>query len=262
MNSVRVVHPDLAASPARPNGTVSTGYKSGGFAGSQGVQVAATNPVEPEDVTNFEAGMKGTFADNSVRINASVFLMDYKDLQVVRFGPVPGSAFGTFQTTNVGSADIAGLELDYVWYPTDNLSFSGYYAYLDTEISGLTLNTAAGPTDFSGLPLRQSPENSFSIAANYRLEASSGNYNFRLAFSHTDDQFNDYPTRDETVIEEADLLDASVKWVSRNERYELTLWGKNLTDERYVSHSYRIGPGSIGVWSDPLTVGLTGLVNF
>ena len=33
-------------------GTISTGYKSGGFAGSQGVASAATNPVNPEDVIN------------------------------------------------------------------------------------------------------------------------------------------------------------------------------------------------------------------
>ena len=94
------------------------------------------------------------------------------------------------------------------------------------------------------------------------MAANSGDYGFRLQFSHIDAQFNDYPTLTETVIEEADLLNASVRWVSPDGRYEVTLWGKNLTDERYVSHSYRIGPGSIGVWSDPLTAGIRGLVNF
>ena len=243
-------------------GTVSTGYKSGGFAGSQGVAAAATNPVEPEDAINYEFGIKGDFADNTLRINASAFFMDYEDLQVVRFGPVPGSAFGTFQTTNVGSADIAGLEVDYFWQATENFSISGYYAYLDSEIDGLTLNTASGPTDFSGSPLRQSPENSFNVILNYGVPIGNGDYDFRLQFSHVDDQFNDYPTLTETVIEEADLLDASVSWTSAEGTYRLVLWGKNLTDERYVTHSYRIGPGSIGVWSDPLTVGVTGTVNF
>jgi len=243
-------------------GTVSTGYKAGGFAGSQGVASAATNPVAPEDNVNYEVGLKGDFADNTFRLNASVFFMDYQDLQVVRFGPVPGSAFGTFQTTNVGSADISGIEVDYEWQATEAFSLSGYYAYLDSEISGLTLNTATGPQDFSGLPLRQSPKNSYNIVANYDASVSNGDLNFRVQFSHVDNQFNDYPTRTETVIEDADLLDASVKWTSVEGMYEVTLWGKNLTDERYVSHSYRIGPGSIGVWSDPLTVGVTALVHF
>jgi len=243
-------------------GTISTGYKSGGFAGSQGVAVAATNPVNPEDVINYELGFKGEFVNNTLRINASVFFMDYTDLQVVRFGPVPGSAFGTFQTTNIGSADIKGLEIDYYWMATENFSVSGYYAYLDSEIDGLTLNTADGPKDFSGLPLRQSPKHSYSVVLDYKLQTGSGEFDFRAQYAFVDDQFNDYPTLTETIIEEAKLLDASVTWISTEGRYKLVLWGKNLTDERYITHSYRIGPGSIGVWSDPQTFGITGTLVF
>jgi len=243
-------------------GTISTGYKSGGFAGSQGVEAAARNPVEPEDVINYEVGFKGDFADNTLRINASAFFMDYTDLQVVRFGPVPGSPFGTFQTTNIGGADITGLEVDFTWFATEAFSITGNYAYLDSDTKDLTLNTAAGPADFSGLPLRQSPKNSYNLVGNYLVNANSGDYNFRVQFSHMDDQHVDYPTYTETIIEEADLLDASIAWTSPEERYGVTLWGKNLTDEIYIKHSYRIGPGSIGVWSDPLTVGVTGRVNF
>lgn len=243
-------------------GTISTGYKSGGFAGSQGVASAASNEVDPEDVINYELGFKGDFAGNTLRINASVFFMDYTDLQVVRFGPVPGSEFGTFQTTNVGSADIKGLEVDYYWQATDNFSISGYYAYLDSEIDGLTLNTATGPQDFSGLPLRQSPKNSFSVVLDYELSTGAGEFDFRGQYAFMDDQFNDYVTRKETIIEESSTFDASVRWTSPEGMYQLVLWGKNLTDERTVAHSYRIGPGSIGVWSEPLTFGLTGTLVF
>jgi len=243
-------------------GTVSTGYKSGGFAGSQGIEIAASTPVEPEDVINYELGFKGDFADNTLRLNTSVFYMDYTDLQVVRFGPVPGSAFGTFQTTNIGGATITGLELDFIWYPTENFSISGNYAYLDTETEDLVLNTFAGPADFSGLPLRQSPENSYNFIFNYDIAAGNGSWNLRAQYSHTDNQHVDYPSYTETIIEDADLLDASIGWTSPESMYQLILWAKNLTDERYIKHSYRIGPGSIGVWSDPLTVGVTGHVNF
>ena len=244
-------------------GTISTGYKSGGFAGSQGVAAAADNPVEPEGVINYEIGFKGEFADNSLRLNASAFYMDYTDLQVVRFGPVPGSAFGTFQTTNAANATIKGLEVDYLWQATEAFSLQGYYAYLDSEIDGLILNTAGGSQDFSGLPLRQSPEHSFSIVGNYVLDLNGGStLDFRGQYSYTDDSHNDYGTSEFTITEAAKLLDASVKWVSAEGQYEVILWGKNLTDERYIRHSYRIGPGSIGVWSDPRTYGVTGTVHF
>jgi len=124
------------------------------------------------------------------------------------------------------------------------------------------LNTATGPEDFSGLPLRQSPEHSYNIVLAYGLPTGSGDFDFRVQYSFVDDQFNDYVTLEETIIEEAKLLDASIGWTSPQGMYKLLLWGKNLTDERYIAHSYRIGPGSIGVWSDPLTVGVTATLEF
>ncbi|MEQ8514066.1 MAG: TonB-dependent receptor, partial [Chromatocurvus sp.] len=60
-----------------------------------------------------------------------------------------------------------------------------------------------------------------------------------------------------TVIEEQELMDARVAWVSSDLQWEVALWGKNLTDEEYVSHSYVIGPGVIGVWGAPRTFGVT-----
>ena len=252
----------------RPNdnvmyfGTVSTGYKSGGFAGSQGVQSAATNPVDPESVTNFELGFKGDFLDNTLRLNGTVFMMDYEDLQVVRFGPVPNSEFGTFQTTNIGSADISGLEMDFAWYATDRLRISGNYSYLDTEANDLILNGFAGSSDFSGLPLRQSPENSYSLTMNYNLPTGSGEYDFRIQFNHQDEQHFDFASINDTVSPSHDLIDARISWKSNDEKYAVALWGQNIGDEEYVSHSYRIGPGTIGVWGAPATYGVTGTVNF
>lgn len=252
----------------RPNddimvfGTISTGYKSGGFAGSQGVRSAATNPVDPEDVTNFEVGFKGDLLDDTLRLNATVFMMDYEDLQVVRFGPVPNSVFGTFQTTNIGSADISGLEVDFTWHATNNLRISGNYSYLDTEANDLVLNGFAGPSDFSGLELRQSPENSYGLTFNYNLPTNSGEYDFRLQYNHMDSQHFDFATKAETFSESHDLIDIRVSWRSPDDKYNVALWGQNVGDEEFVSHAYRIGPGSIGVWNAPATYGVTGTVNF
>ena len=85
------------------------------LSGSQGIESVASDPVDQETVTNFELGMKADFFDNTLRLNMTAYYMDYDDLQIVRFGPVPGSEFGTFITTNVGSADIKGLETEFTW---------------------------------------------------------------------------------------------------------------------------------------------------
>lgn len=242
--------------------TISTGYKAGGFAGSQGVASAASTVVDPEEVVNYEIGLKGTYFDNSLRFNISAFTSDYDDLQTTRFGPVPNSQFGTFQTTNVGSADLTGIEMDFTWQITDNFRLSGNYGYLDTEANDLILQTATGVDDFSGLPLRQSPENSYGITANYSLPTSSGTYEFRAQYSHVDENHFDFVTFEDTVAEEFDLLDLRFSWLSSNEKYEVILWSQNVTDEDYIQHSYRIGPGTIGVYGAPRTTGVTAIVNF
>ena len=249
----------------RPNdqlmvfGSVSKGFKSGGFAGSQGVESAASSPVDPETAVNFELGFKGDLADDTLRLNMTAFFTDYEDLQIVRFGPVPGSTFGTFITTNIGSADILGLEAEFTWYATDNFLLSGNVAILDTEANDLIIETTGGPFDASGSELRQAPELSYNLQATYSLPTQVGNWEFNVAFSHVDEQITDYVFPG-TVIQEQDLLDARLGWTSNDERWDVSVWGKNLTDEDYISHSYVIGPGVIGVWGAPATYGVT--VNF
>jgi outer membrane receptor protein involved in Fe transport len=61
------------------------------------------------------------------------------------------------------------------------------------------------------------------------------------------------------------LVDASIVWSADDDRYQLALHGRNLTDEEYVVANYNFGTvdGSvIGFYGNPLTVTLTGTVRF
>jgi iron complex outermembrane receptor protein len=239
-------------------GTAAKGFKSGGFGGAPGTITQATTAVDAETVWNYEAGMKGDFLDSSLRLNATAFYMDYEDLQIVRFGPTAESPeFGQFVTTNLGSADIAGVEVEVTWYPTENLRLSGNYAYLNTEVDGLVIETSAGEIDASGSDLRQAPENSGALTAAYNIPLNSGSYiDLRVDYTFVDEQIMDY-IQQETVVEEAKLWDARASWTSADEAWNVALWGKNLTDEKWISHSYVIGPGVIGVYAPPLTYGVS-----
>jgi iron complex outermembrane receptor protein len=236
--------------------TISKGFKSGGFAGSQGVAASAVIPVDPEEAFNYELGMKGQFLDGRLQINATAYYTDYEDLQIVRFGPVAGSPFGTFVTANLGSAEMFGAEVEWKFLVTDHLSFSGYYAYLDSEVDGLVIETGGGPGDASGSDLRQAPENSTNLVLSYNLPSDVGVFDFRFAYSNTDSQIMDYIDQ-RTRIDRIELIDGRISWTSPDERWDVALWGKNLADKDYIAHSYVIGPGVIGVWGAPRTFGLT-----
>ena len=216
----------------------------------------ASAPVDQETAYNYEVGIKADVTD-SLRINATAFYMDYEDLQVVRFGPVPGSEFGTFITTNLGSAEIKGFELESTLYLTDSFKIDGFVAYLDSEGQDLIINGG----DYSGKELVGAPELSYNLRASYDKSLAFGDISASVTLSHEDESRRDY-VDDRIKVDERDLVDARIAWANSTGSIEVALWGKNLTDEDYISHMYVIGPGGVGVWGAPRTYGVTGTFNF
>ena len=104
--------------------------QSGVYEGYVVPAVAVTDELE-----NIEFGMKGEFLDRTLRINASIYWAEITDLQVSRFDP-SNVAFLVFME-NVGDADSNGIDIDFQWAPTDNLTISGAASFLDTEITRL-----------------------------------------------------------------------------------------------------------------------------
>ncbi|WP_435211129.1 TonB-dependent receptor [Luminiphilus sp. nBUS_16] len=240
-------------------GTASWGFKSGGFGGGAGTPEQASRSIDPENVINYEVGLKGDFLDRTLRVNAAAFYMDYTDLQIVRFGPTADNPdFGQFSTENVGEAEIAGVEAEITWAPSENFRLFATYAYLDTAVDDFTIN-GIDPTAIPGNSddLRQAPENKYSLGGVVDFPLAGGSMiSLRADYYHTDEQINDYINQ-KTVIDAFDLLDARVSWTSASGNWQVALWGKNLTDEEWVSHSYTIGPGVIGVWGAPALYGVS-----
>ena len=136
--------------------------QSGVYDGYVVPAVAVTDELE-----NIEFGMKGEFLDRTLRINASIYWAEITDLQVSRFDP-SNVAFLVFME-NVGDADSNGIDVDFQWAPTDNLTISGAASFLDTEITSLNpqLQGVAVPVG-SELPL--APDFSGNLRARYDFE--------------------------------------------------------------------------------------------
>ena len=143
-------------------------------------------------------------------------------------------------------------------FPTENFRLFATYAYLDTAVDDFTIN-GVDPTAIPGNSddLRQAPENKYSLGGVIDFPLAGGSMiSLRADYYHTDEQINDYINQ-KTVIDAFDLLDARVSWTSASGNWQVALWGKNLTDEEWVSHSYTIGPGVIGVWGAPALYGVS-----
>ena len=88
-----------------------------------------------DDMENYEWGIKADLFDRTLRFNATGYYSEITDLQVSRFDPA-NVAFLVF-IENVGDAEILGVDSDFIWAPTANLTISGAFSIIDTELTRL-----------------------------------------------------------------------------------------------------------------------------
>ncbi len=238
--------------------SVSTGFKSGGYQGMASTLAAATTPFNEEQVINYEAGIKGTLLDGSMRFNAAAFRSNYDDLQVLVQTVVNGGP-GPIITQNAGEAKIQGVEFETQWQVTDHLQLAGTYAYLDTEYTRLEGDLAP----FTGNKLRNAPENAYSMSIIFDYPVAHGAINARADFTHKDEAFQDVQNREESKMTAYDLLNLRAAYTSES-GWELAAWVKNATDKQYMLHNFTLNPGlSQGITpAAPRTVGLTATMFF
>ncbi len=114
--------------------SVSTGFKSGGLSDGGRRHL-------PEELTNYEIGLKTELMERALTLNVSAFLMDYEDMQVSAVERLP-SGQQQLVTSNAASASIEGVEVEFAWRPTSNDSLSGFASYLNAEFDEfLTIDT-------------------------------------------------------------------------------------------------------------------------
>ena len=128
--------------------------------------VAVTDTLE-----NMELGMKSELMDGRLRLNAVAYRTEIDNLQVSRFDP-SNVAFLVFME-NVGDAETRGLDVDFIYLASQNLTLSGAFSFLDTEITRLNpqLEGIAAPVG-SELPLSASL--SGNIRARYDFQWNGG----------------------------------------------------------------------------------------
>jgi outer membrane receptor protein involved in Fe transport len=144
------------------NAGAPSGNQTGVF---QGYVVPAV--ADTDELTNFELGIKGDFLDSRLRLNATYYNSEIDNLQTTRFDP-SNIAFLVF-IENVGDADIQGIDTDFAWAPTDNLTISGAASFVDSEITRLNAQLVglAAPV---GESLPYTADFSFNLRGRYDFE--------------------------------------------------------------------------------------------
>ncbi|ATQ42920.1 TonB-dependent receptor [Caulobacter mirabilis] len=203
--------------------TFAQGFKSGGFNASQALSPA----FNPERVTSYEAGLKTDLFDRRARLNIAAFHMKYTDLQV-RF------ASGIGQTTiqNAAEATINGVEIDTQARVGSDLTVSLNGAYQEAKYDKYQL----GALDLSGNYLNQAPRWSMRAALDYnRPIADAGDLSVHAGYSWQSREF--YRAQNDPISSNPgyENLEGRIGFSpSAFDGVAIEIWGKNLTDDRYV----------------------------
>lgn len=234
--------------------SVTEGIKSGGFQGVPGNLQSAREIIQPESALQFETGIKAQW-QNRWRLNLASFVTRYRDLQVVQFRTIDN--FGVFETSNAASAKLSGIELEMVYSPTPQWTFSGSYAYLKARYDSFR---AADGRDYKGSTLRQSPEHSAHFSADYQNYIAEGPFagklQWHIGMQYQDESYRE-PDNQITIQPAVTLIDSKLSWKMANNNWQLSLWGKNLTDRAYIAHLYILGGNDYALFGTPRTFGLS-----
>jgi outer membrane receptor protein involved in Fe transport len=126
--------------------SVGLGKKPGGLSPLSGVQNAATNTYDPEEMWVYEVGAKTTWLEGRLVVNGALYFQDYGEKQVSVTQTIPDPPFTATRVVNAAAAEVKGLEVEVNAAPTDFFSMAASYTYNDGEYKEFTdiSNSASG----------------------------------------------------------------------------------------------------------------------
>ena len=243
------------------------GYKAGGFnldrvqsvdglsSGGSGITPVDDTAFPGEFVDSFELGLKSTLAGGNLLFNAALFQQTFSDFQLNSF-------LGTsYVVRSIPELTSRGLDMDVMWQtPVDGLSLQGGATYLDAKFgddqlpdADLVLLPAATP---GFMPRWQA-----NASLTYERDlADSLLGRFYLGARYTGDHNTGSDLDPQKFQEAYTVVDARVVLGSRNRRWAVELWGRNITDETYSQVGFD-APIQTGSWNAflgaPRTYGVT-----
>ena len=169
--------------------SASRGFKSGGFSGAFAFDPAELPSFDPEILWAYEAGAKWDLFDKRLRVNASGFYYDYKDLQVFTVVAV-GPNVAVTVLDNAGQATLYGGEIELEARPTEGLSVALGLELLHSE---LTEYSSDAGVDYSGNKLVFAPDVSFNGRVRYDLPLGPGKLGLQTDWNYQAKVFFDSP---------------------------------------------------------------------
>lgn len=248
------------------------GYRSGGFNGRAGSGTSA-GPYGAESVDSYEIGLKNELFNRRLVLNLAGFISKYKNVQesVQRLSPITG--FDETVVENAGSATYMGLEAESHAILGGGFTLDaslgylqGYFDKFDANLNGAcapgVVSYFCGPNNYKDIPLPGIPHWTASAGLNYNHDLSFAVFSFNLNGTYTSDQYTSLTPINVVApwfsLRKANtILNTTASLTTPDQKYRLSVWVKNLTDQHVLYDRFTVGPLSAPMsFEPPLTWGV------
>lgn len=227
------------------------GFKSGGYQGIAGSGPSQSTAYDPEYAWSYEGGAKTSWWDKRLLVNLSVFRTDYKDLQVSQLVPLCCVVVG-----NAATARIKGVEAEFVLTPIEGLQIDGGYAYLHARFTDFASGASA---NYTGNDLPRSPHDKIHLGAQYGFDIQGWGVLGRVDYTNQSHSYFEASNIATQKQEGFINWDGRVSLTSPDKRWEIAVWGKNLSNELVPTYVTAFAPYQqvLVPYAPPRTYGVT-----
>jgi iron complex outermembrane recepter protein len=212
---------------------VSTGFKGGG-SNPRPFFATQVQPFNQETITAYEVGAKSDLLERRLRVNLSVFLNKYKEIQLTRltcpeFSP-PGLGFLCALPTNGGDADVKGVELEFEAHPFGGLQIDGSYSKLDFEYTRTRPDVGIEPGDTAPGTI----ENKWSFGIQYAMGGgSTGTFTPRFDVHYQSGYHTNVAATPDNLVPGYHLGNVRLTWDSPEQKWQGAFAVTNVFDKTY-----------------------------
>jgi len=241
----------------------SRGYQPPGFNFAPGAATTVANTFRPETLWAYEAGGKAQLMDRRVAIDAAAFLYDYSDIQIRST-----IGLGLTRVDNAASARLAGVEASIAARLPRGFSIRARGAYLHARYRTFCQAISAGDpqggdplcapgwADRSGNRLNLAPRWSGGLGLEYARQLSAGRLSASLAYEASGGVFYVGAANEPQLRAGAWGMLGGEAAFQVKDGPEVFAYGRNLTDQRFLSFAARVAPASAFlVLNEPRTYG-------
>ncbi|MBT3425391.1 MAG: TonB-dependent receptor [Gammaproteobacteria bacterium] len=217
-------------------GTYSEGYRPGGL--NRLSVTAIAGAYQADILTSHEIGMKGTFVDGRLRLNAAYYTQEWDDFQLSK---IDTSVSVLTLTDNVGNAESDGLEIEGSFLITENWDINFGLSAIDSVLNeSYWVNPAAeaaglAPNAPAGNELPRVPDLKWNLATRYNFELMGMPAFIQGSYTSVGESYNllyDIDPVSRTRKKQDGYQVGHVALGVEQDRWSAELFVKNITDER------------------------------